>query len=264
MNIRTIAVTAGVSAPLVLAGSISGEFTGISTTAKPNAFGISVVNVYAEFDRPGEDLMVAVVGTAADPLLIEVVDGTFYQHQFGGDYAPLGLIVNAFPSLAFDTFVTIGVKLLDPDGVAGGQPEDQLVIGVAWPGFGTSTLEIDRSGFWALVPDAPQADPFNADFVAGDGRVLIGQFSTEDGVAIRGTMLLQVTSNGDTLTEVVSFEHLFCPWDCANGDGVVGINDLLAVLAQWGQIGSSCDFDGDGVGISDFLDLLAHKGPCPP
>ena len=112
MNIRTIAVTAGVSAPLVLVGSISGEFMGISTTAKPNAFGISVVNVYAEFDRPGEDLMVAVAGTPKNPLFIEVVDGVFYQHQFGSDTAP-GPLVNFFPSLAFDTFVTIGVKIRD-------------------------------------------------------------------------------------------------------------------------------------------------------
>jgi len=81
--------------------------------------------------------------------------------------------------------------------------------------------------------------------------------------AARGTVLLQVVNDGENVVEVVSFEHLFCPWDCANGDGLVGINDFLAVLAQWGLVGSSCDFDGGGVGISDFLDLLAHKGPCP-
>jgi len=53
-----------------------------------------------------------------------------------------------------------------------------------------------------------------------------------------------------------------CPWDCADFDGTVGINDFLALLAQWGSPGS-CDFDGGGVGIIDFLDLLAHWGPCP-
>jgi len=60
---------------------------------------------------------------------------------------------------------------------------------------------------------------------------------------------------------IIEFE--FCPWDCGNGDGVVGINDFLALLAQWGQVGTSCDFDGGGVGIVDFLDLLANWGPCP-
>ncbi|MHC4414461.1 MAG: hypothetical protein ACYS0G_04175 [Planctomycetota bacterium] len=54
-----------------------------------------------------------------------------------------------------------------------------------------------------------------------------------------------------------------CPWDCqATPDGVVGISDLLALLAQWGGPGA-CDFDGNGVGIGDLLDLLARWGICP-
>ena len=53
-----------------------------------------------------------------------------------------------------------------------------------------------------------------------------------------------------------------CPWDCGNGDGEVGIVDFLALLAQWGQVGTACDFDGGGVGIVDFLKLLANWGPC--
>ena len=43
----------------------------------------------------------------------------------------------------------------------------------------------------------------------------------------------------------------------------MGIADFLALLAQWGRGGTSCDFNGDGVGIDDFLDLLAHWGMCP-
>ena len=44
--------------------------------------------------------------------------------------------------------------------------------------------------------------------------------------------------------------------DC---DGVVGINDLLQLLAAWGKCpGCPEDIDGDGtVGINDLLDLLA-------
>jgi hypothetical protein len=37
---------------------------------------------------------------------------------------------------------------------------------------------------------------------------------------------------------------------------------LLALLAQWSQVGTPCDFNGGGVGITDFLDLLANWGPC--
>jgi hypothetical protein len=55
-----------------------------------------------------------------------------------------------------------------------------------------------------------------------------------------------------------------CPYDCeAVGDGMVGITDFLALLAQWGQAGTSCDFDGAGVDINDFLLMLANWGPCP-
>ena len=53
-----------------------------------------------------------------------------------------------------------------------------------------------------------------------------------------------------------------CPGDCGDGDGMVGIVDFLALLAQWGQVGTPCDLDGGGVGIVDFLELLANWGPC--
>ncbi len=54
-----------------------------------------------------------------------------------------------------------------------------------------------------------------------------------------------------------------CPADL-DGDGSVGILDLLALLAAWGtDPGGPPDFDGDGtVGILDLLTLLANWGPC--
>ncbi len=54
-----------------------------------------------------------------------------------------------------------------------------------------------------------------------------------------------------------------CNGDCGDADGIVGIVDFLAVLAQWGQIGTSCDLDNDGTGITDFLRVLGTWGPCP-
>ena len=49
-----------------------------------------------------------------------------------------------------------------------------------------------------------------------------------------------------------------------DGDGNVGILDLLALLAAWGSDpGGPPDFDGDGtVGILDLLTLLADWGSC--
>jgi hypothetical protein len=55
-----------------------------------------------------------------------------------------------------------------------------------------------------------------------------------------------------------------CPWDCAEpSDGQVSVVDFLALLAEWGQVGTPCDVDGGGVGVTDFLALLANWGACP-
>jgi predicted outer membrane repeat protein len=57
-----------------------------------------------------------------------------------------------------------------------------------------------------------------------------------------------------------------CPWDCQpEPDGIVNIPDFLAMIAQWGQVGTSCDLEtgSPGVGINEFLAFVAHFGPCP-
>jgi hypothetical protein len=56
-----------------------------------------------------------------------------------------------------------------------------------------------------------------------------------------------------------------CLWDCGGDhDGNVGIVDFLGLLSQWDQVGTTCDFGlgGPGVGINEFLDVLANWGPC--
>ena len=55
-----------------------------------------------------------------------------------------------------------------------------------------------------------------------------------------------------------------CPADI-DVDGEVGFNDLLAILAAWGEC-AECpeDIDDDGdVDFNDLLLLLAQWGPCP-
>jgi hypothetical protein len=54
-----------------------------------------------------------------------------------------------------------------------------------------------------------------------------------------------------------------CPWDCADGNGVIDTVDFVALLSEWGQTGTACDFDDNGVDTVDFLALLAAWGPCP-
>lgn len=59
-----------------------------------------------------------------------------------------------------------------------------------------------------------------------------------------------------------------CPRDF-NGDGGVGVPDLLLVINSWGPCGSPCPTDtapngGDGeVGVPDLLAVINAWGPCP-
>ena len=152
-----------------------------------------------------------------------------------------------------------------------------------------------------ITPLDPQGDPFDpVNSFPGDGRVLIGQFSTVQGFPITGTMLLQVISNGQVEQHYVSFindktctddlectdgdpcngEELCVDGQClafppspdCNGNGVLDSCDIAngtSTDANGNGVPDDCDvlcaadIDNDGmVGINDFLDLLAAWGPC--
>ena len=55
-----------------------------------------------------------------------------------------------------------------------------------------------------------------------------------------------------------------CPGDIVGNDGVVGVDDLLFVIAAYGQINVPADLDGDGVvDVHDILLILEYWGDCP-
>ncbi len=75
------------------------------------------------------------------------------------------------------------------------------------------------------------------------------------------------TGNGDPpIVDMGAYEFqpTPCPWDL-DGDGNVGVKDLLFLLGLWGLCkGCSADFDRSGdVGVKDLLFLLGNWGPCP-
>ncbi len=196
----------GCCAPLILAAPANAAFTGLSTETRTNAFGLDVISVYADFDQPGDQLS-AIAGTPLSPLNLSVIGGTFFQHAGGSDRAPLDTVVALIPSLAFDTFVTIGVELFDIGGDGGGQPEDFTLMTPLWPGFGPGSLTSLSEG-WFVPPFSPQGDPFNPAFVAGDGRTLIAQLATTDGTAFEGSMLVSFFSSGLPGSAQASFKHV--------------------------------------------------------
>ncbi len=178
-------------------------FLGISTTSKPNEFGLLVVNVYAVFDRPGEDRMFSVGGTTNAPLVVTVENGTFYNHNFGSidNASPSTVLINAgFPSLVFDSFVTINAK------VSSSVFPDLTTLGPGLPLIAGSVFQTTVSS-WGVI-DA-QSDPFNSDYGGpGNGQSLFAQFATADGSAIQGTMIIGGVSNGVGFNAVVSFFHV--------------------------------------------------------
>jgi hypothetical protein len=208
MKIRTLSLLAGLGTPLIMTTTAGAGFTGFTAVAKPNAFNLYVVNVYAEFDNPGADWFHKVGGTPGSPMNINVIGGEFYNHQFGSDQAPQSALVNAFPSLAYDSFYTIGRKVVDPPG--GAWNALNLVNMPILAGTSVHTT----NGSWGCVPpDAAQANPFDpVNSYPGDGRLLMGQFSVqipdEGPYGITGEFLIGGVSDGQVVQTYVSFSSI--------------------------------------------------------
>ena len=218
MKMKTLSVLAGVGAPLIATASASAAFLGLKAVSKPNSFGLIVVSVYAEFDRPGEDFMRAVAGTANSPMLIQVLGGgTFYNHAFGSDTAPHGALIAAFPSLAFDTFVTVGARQFTPT------LPDATVMTPGFPPLTGTQLFTTASG-WAVTPIDPQGDPFNTDYSSGNGQILLGQFATADGTGFNGTWAMRYQSSGQSAQSFQSFVYI------VPAPGAVGLLGMAALF----------------------------------
>ena len=195
MKTKTLAILAGVGAPMILAGSSQAAFTGVKWTQKENSLGILTYNIYATFDeRPG-DFVFAVAGTPLNPLNVDVTGGTFFQAPFGTDQAPNPALFIPFPETEFDTFVTIGKKI-STDNATGLAP--------GWPGFGASSLAFSDTG-WFITPDDPQGNP------DANNQVLLMQLSTQDGTGFSGNILISGFSNGQDFQAFVPFNTVPAP-----------------------------------------------------
>ncbi len=129
------------------------------------------------------------------------------------------------------------------DGGAGGPIEDQCVFNLSSP-----------PGY---VPNNPLA-VFNTLDSAGDWTLTVSDNALADFGTFDSWSLIITSGDGPGPCDSL------CAWDL-DGSGVVGILDLLALLAAWGaNPGHPADFNGDdNVGILDLLTLLANWGACP-
>ncbi len=110
---------------------------------------------------------------------------------------------------------------------------------------------------------------YNAMVDGGDAAFTIQTFDGIDFAACDGSSWVAFTMSytGPPAAADVNGNGLPDECDLARGDsdldGIVGINDFLAVLANWGGCAAPCpeDADLDGVvGILDFLNVLANWG----
>jgi MYXO-CTERM domain-containing protein len=177
MNTKILlGLTAGVGS-LILAGTATADFQGLSLEVVDNGGLVAgtTYDVYANVDAGGR--VDAVYGDGTNVLSIGVNGGNFVQNAFGGNTS---MDINAaflpmFPSLAYDSFVTIG--LTDSTGNALNN------IGIDFTGFAAGgTLSTDN-GTWFVTPDDAQGNE-------SDGRVLLGRF-TIDGGTLEGSLNLQ-------------------------------------------------------------------------
>ncbi len=120
--------------------------------------------------------------------------------------------------------------------------------GGAWTNLETVGPVAESSGGWYFVEHT----------LAGTGTVQL-RFNCGD---------LNAGSVVEAAVDGVSLSRSFCDGpSCAgdvNGDSVVDVSDILAIVGAWGASSGPEDINGDGiVDVSDVLEVVAVWGPCP-
>jgi len=193
-----LGLTAGVGS-LILAGTATADFQYLTLEVVDNGGLVAgtTYDLYANVDAGGR--VDAVYGDGANTLSIGVTGGNFVQNIYGGntsmDINPAFLPL--FPSLAYDSFVTIG--LTDSAGNALNN------IGIDFTGFAAGgTLSTDN-GTWFVTPDDAQGNE-------SGGRVLLGRF-TIDGGDLEGSVNLQGRDSSGTVwnADGLSFSTIPAP-----------------------------------------------------
>ncbi|MBT5135933.1 MAG: PEP-CTERM sorting domain-containing protein [Phycisphaerae bacterium] len=218
MNKPILTITAAVSS-LFAVSTASADLQGISIDESLTAYG-TTFSVFASVDEG--DQVDAIFGDSVDTLTIGSDNG-FYQNMFGSHKAPSEALFGFFPSLRYDSFVTIG---LDTD--AGNA---MLDIGVDWTIFEGDVISGSHydganietnNGSWFATPD-------DAQVFEVDGRVLLGQFTVEFGDHVYGEINIQ-GKNADLSNwqyRGVTFDSAIVP-----APGAIALLGLAGVCAR--------------------------------
>ena len=210
MNKLTFTISAAVVSSLFTIGTASADFTGMQYEAVENGMsGLTTWRIYVGVDAGGE--LDAVYGDEFNALSVSS-DGGFYQNAVGGWGTPNAALFGFFPSLEFDSFVTIG--LLDDAG------DNMLSIGIDYADFEAGGSISTDNGTWF-------ATPADAQVLEVNGRVLVGQFTVGDSDHVFGSMNFQgKNADGSNWT---SGGVLF---DTAPAPGALALLGLAGIAAR--------------------------------
>src|SRR5438105_3612353 len=119
MKVKTLSALAGLGGALIMTGEASASYTGLSVTSSV-AGTRTVYRVYALCSDAG-DYITAVSGSPTLGNLVilsrnsndTAAGSNFYNPLGGGATAPSASTISQSPTVAFDTFVDIGVAIAD-------------------------------------------------------------------------------------------------------------------------------------------------------
>ena len=210
MNKLTFTISAAAVSSLFAIGTASADFTGMQYEAVENGMsGLTTYRVYAGVDAGGE--LDAVYGDESNILSVSS-DSGFSQNMFGSWGTPNAALFAVFPSLAFDSFVTIG--LLDDANDA------MLSIGIDYTDFEAGGDISTDNGTWFVTPADAQASEVG-------GRVLVGQFTVGDSDHVFGSMNFQGATAGGVVWNADG--ELF---DTAPAPGALALLGLAGIAAR--------------------------------
>lgn len=194
MNVKHLTILAG-GATLLLASVASADFNGLSYDIIGNGELIEghwTARIYAELGAG--DRVDAVYGNADNPMDI-ASSSSFYQNPFGGGNSTAinPLLYGSFPSLMYDSWITIGLEDQN-DNALGSQ-------GIDYGNFEAGGNLYTNDGAIYVTPDESQGQEVG-------GRVLIAQLTSagQDSVISFSVSLQGSTADGSVWSESVSYD----------------------------------------------------------
>ncbi len=218
------------------------------------------------FDSMTGDLYLADVGQNDIEEIDVVVSGGDYGWNFKEGsffFIPNG----ANPGYVTDMAQEVPDGLIDP--IAEYDHDDGIAIigGFVYRGikipvlegryvFGEFALTFDNDGRLFYLDENDDIQEFQLVDQDQVGRFVLGM-----GQDANGELYLMANSTGVPFDSTGVVLRIVPKLGDLNGDGVVGVPDLLVLLASWGNMNSAADLDMNGiVGVSDLLILLANWG----